>query len=164
MATEADFDREVAALRGTVATAGAHGAWDGAMRARYSRAIDRMSAEMKNKVRAGKLTWAQAAHDASVQRNVIMDLTRGRTSAIGQAWASDMKAKGLSPEQAIRRQTAKIFGPNAVFDALTPAQQQTIYGEVVSRRTVKSARQRSHAHRLDRGAGADSDVAGRRHL
>ena len=83
MATEAEFDREIAALRGSVAAAAAMTNWDASLRERYARMIAEMSREMKAEVRAGRISWAEAARLANEQRNLILDLIRGRSSAVG---------------------------------------------------------------------------------
>ncbi|MCQ0970767.1 hypothetical protein MLD63_10055 [Paracoccus sp. TK19116] len=131
MATEADFEREIAALRGGVAAAGAGMGWDGALRARYTRLIDRMAQDMKAAVRAGRMTWAQAAAQANEQRNVIMDLIRSRSTPVARALAQDMKGQGLSLQALLDRKAQQLFGHSARFDQLSAGQRDQVFRAVV---------------------------------
>ncbi|MDO5621272.1 MAG: hypothetical protein Q4G24_07360 [Paracoccus sp. (in: a-proteobacteria)] len=129
MATEADFDREISALRGGIAASGAALSWDGALRSRYTRLIDTMSREMKAQVQAGNMTWAEAAHRANEQRNIIMDLTRSQNTLVARALAQDMKASGLTLNQLLDKKAGSIFKKG--FNQLGAGQQDEVYRAVI---------------------------------
>ncbi len=131
MTTEADFDREISTLRGTVAAAGAGLGWDASLRERYARMIAEMSREMKAEVRAGRLTWDQAARLASEQRNVILDLIRGRSTPVGRAFAESLKAKGKSLATLLQEKTMQLYGNKANFDQLPSGQRDAVLRAVV---------------------------------
>lgn len=131
MATEADFDREISALRGFVEAAAAGMGWDAALRERYGRLIAAMSREMKAEVRAGRLTWAEAARRANEQRNLIMDYIRARSTPVGRAFAERAKLRGRSLESLIDSKTRRLFGEAARFDRLTQGQRDEVLRAVV---------------------------------
>lgn len=129
MATEADFDREISALRGGVSAAGAAMDWDASLRTRYSRLIDEMSRDMKTQVRAGRLSWGEAARLANEQRNIIMVLTRARSTPVARAMAQNLKISGLTLDQLLAKKAGSMFGRG--FDQLTTGQQNEVYRAVI---------------------------------
>ncbi len=129
MATEAEFDREISALRGGVEATAAAMDWDGSLRTRYARLINEMSREMKMKVRAGQMTWEQAARMANEQRNVIMEMIRSRSSSVARALAQDMKSNGLTLEMLLDKKAKSLFGQD--FTRLTANQQNDVYRAVI---------------------------------
>jgi len=60
-----------------------------------------------------------------------MEIIRGRSTPVGRAMAEQLKSEGRTLNELIARKTQQIHGNNAVFNQLTPAQQNTVYGEIV---------------------------------
>lgn len=131
MATEADFDREIAGLRGVVEAAAAGMSWDASLRQRYSRLISEMSREMKAQVRAGRMSWREAASLAAEQRNMIMDYIRVRSTPVGRAAAQRAKLRGRSLESLLEGKTRSLFGQGARFDQLSQGQRDRVLRGVV---------------------------------
>ena len=128
---EAAFHREVDALKGTLANAGATATWDDATRTRYDRMAQEYRADMKARVRKGQLTWRQAAEEAHGLRNEVRELIRRRSTPVGRAWAEFLKKEGPTLNALVARKTVEKFGANVDFNTLTSAQQNTVYESVV---------------------------------
>jgi hypothetical protein len=125
------FERTLALLQAELANAGAHGAVDGASRARYDRLIRDYRDDVLVRVRAGRLTWAQAAREASEIRNQVMTMVRAHTTPIGRAYAEKRKPVGRTLNELIARKTVELHGPAANFTKLSPEQQNRVYAAIV---------------------------------
>lgn len=73
----------------------------------------------------GKISWEEAAREASKVRNAIMDELRLKSTPVGRAIAEQMKKKGASFETMIGRKTAQSMGI-AEFDKLSIAKQSEV--------------------------------------
>ena len=105
---------------------------DPAVRAAYQREITKTVAELRLSVQSGAMSWKQAAEHAQELRNATMETMRGRSTPIGQALAEQMKSQGKTLNELIARYTLKMFGPKATFDALTAAEKDAVYAEIIA--------------------------------
>jgi len=147
------FDSAIRALEAEIANVGTHLAIDASARQAYARQIRLMSDELVAAVSSGRMTWAQAAQQAQETRNVIMEVIRGRSTPVGRAIAEAMKSQGRTLNELVAQKTQRLFGASARFDALSAAQKNAVYAEIVasagkSRPEVTAAMRRlSHAGR-----------------
>ncbi|MES2164377.1 MAG: hypothetical protein V4476_24755 [Pseudomonadota bacterium] len=81
------FENAIKSLEATTASAGMHLQIDSTARRIYAREIKAMSDNLRREVARGALTWAQAAEQAHNTRNVVMQLTRSRTTPVARAFA-----------------------------------------------------------------------------
>ncbi len=125
------FDHAVAALQGEVANAAFIMTNDPLLRQQYQRMTAAITRELQQKVAAHQLTWAQAARQAHALRNDALDVIRLRSTPVGRAMAEQIKSKGKTLNELIARYTLDRYGPDARFDALSAAQKNQVYGEVV---------------------------------
>ncbi|MEL6723296.1 MAG: hypothetical protein AAFP10_08820, partial [Pseudomonadota bacterium] len=70
---------------------GAQFAWDGPAREIYVGEIRSMANQVKSQILNDEISWRQAAQLAQEKRNIIMELSRTKTSPIGRAIAEDLK-------------------------------------------------------------------------
>ena len=125
------FESAIRALEAEIANVGAHLTIDSEARAAYAKQIHTMSAELRMKAVAGKITWAEAAAEANLARNTIMSVIRKRSTPVGRAIAEQMKKDGKTLNDLIAKKTQSLHGQGAIFDRLKPEQQQQIYSEIV---------------------------------
>jgi len=127
----AAFDSAIRALEAEIANVGTHLAIDGAARQAYASQIKAMADDLRLQASSGKITWKLAAEQANEARNAIMDVIRGRSTAVGRAMAEQLKRQGKTLNELIARKTMQLFGANADFNRLLPAQQNMVYAEIV---------------------------------
>lgn len=125
------FEDAIRTLKGEIANMGAHMVIESSVRQAYARQIQAMSHEMQIQVRRGILTWKQAAEQANEVRNIIMESMRFRSTPVGRAVAVKLKAQGKTLNEVIAKKTMEKFGKSANFNNLNPAQQNTVFAEVV---------------------------------
>lgn len=125
------FEHAIQALEAEIANAGAHFTLDAAARRAYSAQVRTLADELRRQASRGVLTWRQAAEQAHQTRNAIMELVRQRSTPVGRALAEQLKSEGRSLNELIARKTLQLHGPQANFHALTPAQQNHVYAEIV---------------------------------
>ncbi|MFA5120193.1 hypothetical protein [Zavarzinia sp.] len=130
-AARSEFDRTVEILRADVAAAASHMTLDGAARATYDRLIRGFSEQTRLEVERGGLTWTEAADRAHRLRNMALDAIRGRSTAVGRAFAEQLKAQGRSLNELIARKTLQLFGADADFGRLSPAQRDRVFAAIV---------------------------------
>ena len=128
---EAAFENAIRSLEATAAGAGVHFEIDATARRTYSLEIKNMSDNLRREVAQGKLTWAQAAEQAQITRNAIMQLIRSQTTPVARAFAEHKKAEGRGLNALVAEKTVKLFGKPAVFAKLTPLQQNQVFAEIV---------------------------------
>jgi hypothetical protein len=133
---EAAFDKAMEQLQVTANQLAVQWTNDPAVRLRYSQGIAAMSSELKMQARLGHLSWAQAAQQANLLRNELMELARRQTTPIGKAWAEQRKLKGKTLNELVANYTVKLHGKNADFTRLTSAQQNQVYAHIVERSGV----------------------------
>ena len=90
-----------------------------------------MSAQLTDKVAAGKMTWTDAASEAQNVRNEVMTIMRGRSTPVGLAIATKLKKEGKTLNDLVAIKTIKLFGKNAKFQKLTSIQKDMIYSAIV---------------------------------
>ena len=125
------FEEAIRALESEIANIGVHLTVDSAARQAYSQQIKAMADKLRMDATSGRINWRQAAEQAQETRNLIMDIIRGRSTPVGRAMAEQLKSEGRTLNELIARKTQQIHGNNAVFDQLTPAQKNSVYGEIV---------------------------------
>lgn len=126
------FENAIKSLEATTASAGMHLEIDTTARRIYAREIKAMSDNLRREVARGRLTWALAAEQAHNTRNVVMELTRSRTTPVARAFAEHKKAEGRGLNALVAEKAAKLFGKYAVFAKLTPSQQNRVFAEIVA--------------------------------
>lgn len=126
-----DFDRAIAVLRADVTAMAAAVANDAQVRVLYQQQITQAAQALEREALARRITWAQAADQASALRNDIMEVLRGRTSPVGRAMAAQMKRTGLNRATLISRYTERLFGAGRVFSELSRVDQDKVYAEIV---------------------------------
>lgn len=131
MSDRTDFEEAIKALQGQLANAGTHLVIDANARMAYDREIGAMSRQLRAQARSGAITWAQAAAQAREMRNVIMEILRGRSTAVGRSLAEYIKRQGKTLNELIALKTLSKFGAKAEFPTLTTAQQNVVFTEIV---------------------------------
>lgn len=126
------FDNAVKSLEATAASAGIHLEVDTTARRMYALHIKAMSDNLRIAVARGKLTWVQAAEQAQATRNVIMQLTRSRTTPSARAFAEQAKAEGHGLNALVAEKTVKLYGKSALFAKLSPSRQNRVFAEIVA--------------------------------
>lgn len=144
------FDSAIRGLEAEIANAGAHLVIDGEARSTYAKLVRGMSDDLAGQVKAGRLTWAQAAEQANESRNAIMDVIRSRSTPVGRAMAEQMKAQGLTLNALIARNTTQLFGKEASFPQLSAAQQNTVFAEIVHSAGKSNPRVTANLAKLNR--------------
>jgi hypothetical protein len=125
------FENTIRSLEAEIANLGAHLTIDSAARRAYAQQIKVLADKLRLDATSGRITWRQAAQQAQETRNLVMEIIRGRSTPVGRAMAEQLKSEGRTLNELIARKTQQIHGNNAVFNQLTPAQQNTVYGEIV---------------------------------
>ncbi|RZT11449.1 hypothetical protein SAMN05216319_0066 [Duganella sp. CF402] len=127
-----NFENAIKSLEATTTSVGVHLEVDSTARRIYAREIKAMSDNLRSDVAKGKLSWAEAAEQAQTTRNVIMQLTRSRTTPVARAFAERAKAEGQGLNALIAEKTVKLYGKSAVFAKLTQSRQNRVFAEVVA--------------------------------
>lgn len=125
------FENAADALQADVTAAGAMAVNDGRVRELYQRTIKNLIDQLRADAQANRITWADAAQQASAARNGTMELLRSQSSPVGRAMAEQLKAQGKTLNELIARYAVKLFGENAQFDALSAADKNRVYGAIV---------------------------------
>lgn len=125
------FEAAMDSLRAQVANVGAHAVIDSEARKRYAQLINEMADDLRQQARLGRITWADAAREASDIRNTIMDTIRGRSTPIGRAMAEKLKPQGRTLNELIARKAVQLHGPRTNFHQLTATQKNLVYAEIV---------------------------------
>ncbi len=102
---------------------------DASVRARYFKEVRRMSEDILGRVGSGKLTAAEAAQEANLLRNQIMEVSRLKSSDIGRAAAERLKSAGKSLAELEEFYAQKQFGHT--FSRLTAAERRTVHLAIV---------------------------------
>lgn len=125
------FESSIQALEAELANIGTHLVIDSAVRQAYSQQIRAMADDLRMQVSNGKITWSQAASQASETRNAIIEIIRGRSTPVGRAMAEQLKSEGKTLNELIARKTQQVHGENTVFNRLSQTQQNAVYSEIV---------------------------------
>lgn len=102
---------------------------DSNVRFSYMKQTRAMSAEIRALHNAGKITASEGARRANDLRNVIMEAARIKSSSIGNAKATQLKAKGKTLGELLEYYAKKKFSTS--FTRLNTAQQNKVYLEVI---------------------------------
>lgn len=147
------FESSIRALEAQIANIGLHLTIDASTRQAYARQVHAMSSELRMMAKTGRITWSQAAEQASESRNLIMEVIRARSTPVGLAIAQKLKQQGRTLNEIVALKSKKLYGATALFNKLTAQQQNKVYLEVVksagkSRPEVTSAMEKlSHVGR-----------------
>ncbi|AGB80500.1 hypothetical protein D781_0105 [Serratia sp. FGI94] len=125
------FKKAIAALQGDISVAATVMYVDPKLRLEYSRRIKMMSDDLYGKASRGVITWEQAAAEANLTRNTIMELIRGRSTPIGQSLAQRLKVQGKTFNELIAYKTRALYGRQANFRNLSETQKNRVYAAVV---------------------------------
>lgn len=125
------FESAAAALKADLTSGAGMAAWDAQVREQYQRQIAAFVEDLRARAQTGKISWAQAAAEAQETRNAAMELLRGKSSPVGRALAEALKREGKTMNELVGRYTAKLFGEHARFDALSAAQKNSVYAEII---------------------------------
>lgn len=126
------FDSARQALEAEIANVGTHGAIDGATRLAYARQVRAAADELAAQAAAGRIGWREAAEQAHGLRHSVMEIMRGRSTPVGRAFAEWLKSEGLTLNELIARYTVRLHGAGADFNALSAAQKEAVYAEIVA--------------------------------
>lgn len=81
------FDRLIQTIESEITTAASFMSRDSSVRVMYSIEIREMSRELSLKVTRREINWAQAAQEANMARNDVLNIMRNRSTPIGRAYA-----------------------------------------------------------------------------
>ncbi|NRR31370.1 hypothetical protein HSX11_14405 [Oxalobacteraceae bacterium] len=129
---ELAFENAIKSLEATTASLGVHLEVDSAARRTYAREVATMSAKLRSDVANGRLSWAQAAKEAQMTRNAVMEIIRSRSTPIGRALAQKLKLTGYTFNELIAGKTLQLFGSHAIFEKLSSLQQNKIFAAIVT--------------------------------
>jgi hypothetical protein len=125
------FEASIRALESEIANIGVHLTIDAEARRAYSKQILAMSSELRLSANTGKISWSAAASQAQEARNAIMEVVRSRSTPVGLAMAQQLKREGKTLNELVARKTQQLYGKNVTFNALSKAQQNNVYSEIV---------------------------------
>ncbi len=125
-----EFEAAIQALEAQAVNVGLHMVVDAEARQLYSRQIKRFSEELKLEVKQGKISWKEAAKKANETRNVIMEIVRGKSTPVGNAYAQQLKSKGRTLNELVAKKTNEIYLTKH-FNDLTVEQKNRVYSEIV---------------------------------
>jgi hypothetical protein len=123
------FEQTMLELQAGAWIAGVFMTWDSATRVCYVQQTQAMSAELRYQVGTGKLTWKQAAEEAQMTRNLVMETMRRQSTPVGRAAAEKIKRRGLTMEELLTKYSDELFGTS--FDNLDLRQQERVYARIV---------------------------------
>lgn len=104
----------------------------GNTRSRYLKAIKDMSNEILDMVRNNRISAEEGAQQAHNARNLILEMSRGKDSELGRAWAESLKKTGKSFEEVLEKSAKKLF--RGSFSSLSQSEKNMVYLD-----TIKSA-------------------------
>ena len=121
---------------------------DDNVRREYIKQVERLSADVMNAVKQGKMTPVQGMQLAQEMRNEVMGLARLRTSDIGRAAAEKIKPTGRTLPELLEKYSRKNYGKS--FYDLTRSQVDDIALEVIKSSGRDSPKATSAATNLGR--------------
>lgn len=125
------FENAIKALEAQLANVGAHLTIDASARAAYANEVKKMADQLRHEAATGKITWANAARQAQETRNLVMMVTRTRSTPIGRSFAQRIKPGGVMLNQLVALHTQRMHGEGALFSSLSSAQKNRIYSAIV---------------------------------
>ncbi|QIQ22167.1 hypothetical protein [Zophobihabitans entericus] len=130
VAAKQEFESIISSIRYTINGIAVQSIHDNNIRINYNFELERMSQQLRLEAHSGRMTWSQAARQASETRNVVMELLRGKSSPLGRSIAEWMKPKGRSFSMLLDVNANSYYGMQ--FNALSPLQRNTVYGAIVA--------------------------------
>jgi hypothetical protein len=128
---KARFEHAIVLLKAELANIAGHVNNEVAVRHAYQVGIQNFVHDLRAKAQAGAISWGEAAQQANLTRNAIMESMRVRSTPVGRAIAESMKKEGKTLNALIAKKTIDVFGTNAKFPTLTGAQQNKVYEQVI---------------------------------
>ncbi|WP_221801940.1 hypothetical protein [Oceanobacter mangrovi] len=125
------FENTIKSMEAELANVGVHLTIDSSARQLYTKKIRAMSNELRVLAASGKITWLEAAQQASTARNVIMDIIRTKSTPVGLSIAQSLKQQGKTLNELVASKAQKMYGKSVNFDKLTDFQKDKVYSEVV---------------------------------
>jgi hypothetical protein len=125
------FEEAADALQADVTAAATMAVSDGRVRDLYQRTIKNLIDGLRADASSHRITWADAAQQASSARNSTMELLRSQSSPVGRAMAEQLKAQGKTLNELVARYSLKLFGEDAHFDSLSIAEKNRVYAAIV---------------------------------
>ena len=104
------FENAIRALEAEIANIGTHLTIDASARQAYARQIRAMSNELRMMAQTGRITWLQAAEQASEARNLIMKVIRTRSTPVGLSIAQKIKQQGKTLNEIVAIKSQKLYG------------------------------------------------------
>jgi hypothetical protein len=125
------FENAIQTLEAQVANVGAHAAIEGESPRIYRRQIREFAEELRQQASAGTITWAEAAAKARDVREAVISTRRGAGTAVGRAFAEQLKREGPTLNALIAKKVQEFYGSSANFHRLTGPQQDAVYAAIV---------------------------------
>lgn len=125
----ADLESALALLKSEALNFGYRAIRDSAVRFDYIAKTEALVRAMREEVRAGRLTPAEAADAATQVRDEIMQASRRESSDIGRALAEQAKGTGPKLPALQERYAQRLFKES--FEALLPANKNRVWLEIV---------------------------------
>lgn len=126
------FESAIKALEAQAANVGVHLTVDASTRLAYAREINKMAGQLRQNAAAGKITWANAAQQAQETRNLVMAMSRHRSTPVGRSIAQKVKSNGRTLNEVIALNTRRMYGDGVVFSNLSAVQKNSVYAAVVA--------------------------------
>lgn len=126
------FEQAIKLLESQTANIGSHLTIDSATRIAYSKEIKTMSNTLRDRAASGKITWSDAARQANETRNLILEVFRARSTAVGRAMAQKLKLRGTSLNHLVASHTAMVHGAQVDFSRLTQSKKNAVYASIVA--------------------------------
>ena len=125
------FENAGKALEAQIANAGVYMTIDSNTRLAYASELKKMADQLRHDATSGKITWANAAKQAQETRNLIMEISRMRSTPIGRAVAQKIKPSGILLNDLVALHTQRLHGENAAFSSLSASQKNKVYSAVI---------------------------------
>jgi hypothetical protein len=125
----ADLETSLGLLKNEFANFGGRFIQDGAVRQGYMRQTAELANAMREEVRSGRLTPAQAAEEANKIRNAILDASRIKSSDIGRAVAEAEKWTGKTLRELEAKYARKLY--QRPFSTLSQMEKNKVWLEIV---------------------------------
>jgi len=126
------FEQAVKLTESQLANVGAHLTIDSATRIAYSKEIKAMSNALRERAMSGGISWHDAAKEANETRNLILEVFRSRSTAVGRAMAQKLKIRGTSLNHLVAGHTALVHGTQTDFSRLSQSKKNAVYASIVA--------------------------------
>lgn len=125
------FNSAIQALEAQLVNVGMHAHIDSQVRLTYATRIKAMSSELRAAATRGDITWRQAATEANLVRNSVMESLRGKSTPLGRSIAEYLKKEGKTLNGLIAEKSEGLFGKGTQFDSLPDAKKNQVYAKIV---------------------------------